>query len=123
MPPSSVKLQDEESKLLVSFVDLLDKCLALDPAKRITPKEALVHQPRLVSSPQESRSAPPDVAKERGRCAAHDASPTCATSSASAGESVATDRWRQVRGGGRTAETTERILSFLRVLALCAEQG
>lgn len=43
MPPSSVKLQDEESKLLVSFVDLLDKCLALDPAKRITPKEALVH--------------------------------------------------------------------------------
>ena len=42
MPPGT-KLQDEESKLLVSFVDLLDKCLALDPAKRITPKEALVH--------------------------------------------------------------------------------
>ncbi|KAI0355187.1 kinase-like protein [Trametes cingulata] len=43
LPPSSVKLKDEESKLLLSFVDLLDKCLALDPSKRITPKEALVH--------------------------------------------------------------------------------
>ncbi|KAI0806674.1 kinase-like protein [Fomes fomentarius] len=43
MPPSLVKLKDEESKLLVSFVDLLDKCLVLDPAKRMTPKEALVH--------------------------------------------------------------------------------
>ena len=43
VPPSSVKLKDEESKLLLSFVDLLDKCLALDPSKRITPKEALVH--------------------------------------------------------------------------------
>ncbi|KAI0373110.1 kinase-like protein [Pilatotrama ljubarskyi] len=43
LPSSSVKLKDEESKLLVSFVDLLDKCLALDPSKRITPKEALVH--------------------------------------------------------------------------------
>ncbi|TBU29289.1 kinase-like protein [Dichomitus squalens] len=43
LPPSSVKLKDEENKLLLSFVDLLDKCLALDPSKRITPKEALVH--------------------------------------------------------------------------------
>ncbi|EMD34269.1 hypothetical protein CERSUDRAFT_86383 [Gelatoporia subvermispora B] len=43
MPPSSVKMKDDEAKLLASFVDLLDKCLALDPAKRITPKEALVH--------------------------------------------------------------------------------
>ncbi|KAH9890455.1 kinase-like protein [Cubamyces lactineus] len=43
LPPSSVKLKDEESKLLMSFVDLLDKCLALDPSKRITPKDALVH--------------------------------------------------------------------------------
>ncbi|TFK83799.1 kinase-like protein [Polyporus arcularius HHB13444] len=43
MPPHSVKLKDEESKLLMSFIDLLDKCLALDPSKRITPKEALVH--------------------------------------------------------------------------------
>ncbi|KAI0628855.1 kinase-like protein [Trametes polyzona] len=43
LPSSSVKLKDEESKLLLSFVDLLDKCLTLDPSKRITPKEALVH--------------------------------------------------------------------------------
>jgi serine/threonine-protein kinase PRP4 len=43
MPPASVKLKDSENKLLVSFVDLLDRCLALDPARRITPKEALVH--------------------------------------------------------------------------------
>ncbi|KAH9857443.1 kinase-like protein [Lenzites betulinus] len=43
LPPSSVKLKDEESKLLLSFVDLVDKCLTLDPSKRITPREALVH--------------------------------------------------------------------------------
>ncbi|KAI0927771.1 hypothetical protein AcV7_009483 [Taiwanofungus camphoratus] len=43
MPPTSVKLKDDEGKLLTSFVDLLDKCLVLDPARRITPKEALVH--------------------------------------------------------------------------------
>ncbi|KAI0668299.1 kinase-like protein [Trametes maxima] len=43
LPSSSVKLKDEESKLLLSFVDLLDRCLALDPSKRITPREALVH--------------------------------------------------------------------------------
>ncbi|KAI0296811.1 kinase-like domain-containing protein [Russula brevipes] len=43
IPPSSAQMKDDESKLLTSFVDLLDKCLALDPARRITPKEALVH--------------------------------------------------------------------------------
>ncbi|EIN07895.1 kinase-like protein [Punctularia strigosozonata HHB-11173 SS5] len=43
MPPASAKLKDEENKLLTSFIDLLDKCLALDPARRITPREALVH--------------------------------------------------------------------------------
>ncbi|KZT74096.1 kinase-like protein [Daedalea quercina L-15889] len=43
MPPASVKMKDDEGKLLTSFIDLLDKCLALDPAKRINPKEALVH--------------------------------------------------------------------------------
>jgi serine/threonine-protein kinase PRP4 len=43
MPPASVKLKDDESKLLLSFVDLLDKCLSLDPARRITPREALAH--------------------------------------------------------------------------------
>ena len=43
MPPASVKLKDDENKMLVSFIDLLDKCLALDPARRITPREALAH--------------------------------------------------------------------------------
>lgn len=43
MPSTSIKLKDDEGKLLASFIDLLDKCLALDPAKRITPKEALTH--------------------------------------------------------------------------------
>lgn len=43
MPPSSAQMKDDERKLLTSFVDLLDRCLALDPARRIMPKEALVH--------------------------------------------------------------------------------
>ncbi|KAH6899170.1 CMGC/DYRK/PRP4 protein kinase [Coprinopsis sp. MPI-PUGE-AT-0042] len=45
MPPHSVlcKMRDEESKMLVDFVDLLDKCLMLDPARRMTPREALGH--------------------------------------------------------------------------------
>jgi len=43
MPPSSEKMKEDERKLLMSFVDLLDRCLVLDPARRITPKEALVH--------------------------------------------------------------------------------
>ncbi len=43
MPPSSAQMNDDERKLLTSFVDLLDKCLALDPGRRITPKEALTH--------------------------------------------------------------------------------
>ena len=37
------KINDEDSKLTLAFVDLIDKCLALDPARRITPKEALMH--------------------------------------------------------------------------------
>ncbi|KAH7317491.1 kinase-like domain-containing protein [Rhizoctonia solani] len=37
------KMSDEETKLTLAFVDLIDKCLALDPARRITPKEALMH--------------------------------------------------------------------------------
>ena len=40
---SPSKLSDDEAKSLLSFVDLLDKCLALDPSKRLTPKEALNH--------------------------------------------------------------------------------
>ncbi len=43
LPPNSSKLRDDEAKTLMAFIDLLDKCLALDPAKRITPKEALAH--------------------------------------------------------------------------------
>lgn len=43
MPPMSAKLQDEEVKVITSFIDLLDKCLALDPSRRITPKDALTH--------------------------------------------------------------------------------
>ncbi|EAU80755.2 CMGC/DYRK/PRP4 protein kinase [Coprinopsis cinerea okayama7 len=43
MPSSSVKLNDEETKMLANFIDLLDKCLMLDPARRITPREALSH--------------------------------------------------------------------------------
>ncbi|KAL5490604.1 PRP4_1 [Sanghuangporus weigelae] len=41
--PSSVKVVDEEAKLVTSFIDLLDRCLMLDPSRRITPKEALMH--------------------------------------------------------------------------------
>jgi len=41
--PSPSKLTDDEARSLSSFVDLLDKCLALDPSKRLTPKEALNH--------------------------------------------------------------------------------
>ncbi|KAJ3502639.1 hypothetical protein NLJ89_g8795 [Agrocybe chaxingu] len=43
MPPSSAKTSDEETKMVTSFADLLDKCLSLDPGRRITPREALVH--------------------------------------------------------------------------------
>jgi serine/threonine-protein kinase PRP4 len=45
MPPSSVqvKMKDDELKMMLSFVDLLDKCLQMDPARRISPREALLH--------------------------------------------------------------------------------
>ncbi|KAF9024197.1 kinase-like protein [Hymenopellis radicata] len=43
MPGASVKMKDDENKLIVSFIDFLDKCLTLDPARRITPREALAH--------------------------------------------------------------------------------
>jgi serine/threonine-protein kinase PRP4 len=32
-----------EEKMLIAFVDLLEKCLVLDSARRISPKEALTH--------------------------------------------------------------------------------
>lgn len=37
------RLEDQDWKKLVSFVDLLDKCLTLNPEKRLTVKEALSH--------------------------------------------------------------------------------
>ncbi|TYJ55861.1 hypothetical protein B9479_003384 [Cryptococcus floricola] len=45
VPSSSeqLKMKDDELKQLLNFVDLLDKCLHLDPAKRITPRDALLH--------------------------------------------------------------------------------
>ncbi|KAF8589751.1 kinase-like protein [Ramaria rubella] len=43
VPPASAKLKDDETKMVLSFIDLLDKCLVLDPARRITPKDALMH--------------------------------------------------------------------------------
>ncbi|KAJ7494283.1 kinase-like domain-containing protein [Mycena galericulata] len=39
----AARLGDEETNVLLHFVDLLDRCLALDPARRITPREALAH--------------------------------------------------------------------------------
>ncbi|KAG9016369.1 U4/U6 small nuclear ribonucleoprotein prp4 [Tulasnella sp. 427] len=43
VPPSVAKSNDEEARTLLSFVDLLDKCLVLDPSKRLTPRDALAH--------------------------------------------------------------------------------
>ena len=37
------KMKEEEVRVLTSFVDLLEKCLTLDPGRRLTPREALVH--------------------------------------------------------------------------------
>ena len=33
----------EDMKLLAKFRDLIEKCLTLDPSKRITPEQALSH--------------------------------------------------------------------------------
>lgn len=44
LPAAMAKqLKEDELKLLTSFVDLLDKMLALEPGKRPTPKELLNH--------------------------------------------------------------------------------
>ncbi|KAI8352105.1 kinase-like domain-containing protein [Blakeslea trispora] len=36
-------MPEDENRLLLAFIDFLDKCLALSPDKRLTPHEALVH--------------------------------------------------------------------------------
>ncbi|KZV79783.1 kinase-like protein [Exidia glandulosa HHB12029] len=41
--PAGERFSDAEAKSLTQFVDLLEKCLMLDPARRITPKEVLAH--------------------------------------------------------------------------------
>lgn len=41
--PTSAGRSAEEVKILNSFLDLLDRCLHLNPERRITPKDALVH--------------------------------------------------------------------------------
>ncbi|GAA5837748.1 hypothetical protein JCM9279_006850 [Rhodotorula babjevae] len=44
MPPGVArKLKEDDARLLTSFVDLLDKMLSLEPARRPTPKELLMH--------------------------------------------------------------------------------
>ncbi|KAI8970838.1 kinase-like domain-containing protein [Pilobolus umbonatus] len=40
---SSPNLPDDENRFVMAFIDFLDKCLALSPDKRLTPKEALSH--------------------------------------------------------------------------------
>ncbi|KAJ6606025.1 kinase-like domain-containing protein [Mycena vulgaris] len=43
LPSGAARLGEEETNVLLHFVDLLDRCLSLDPARRITPREALAH--------------------------------------------------------------------------------
>lgn len=43
MAASSAGVTEEEGRLILAFIDFLDKCLALSPEKRMTPKEALAH--------------------------------------------------------------------------------
>ncbi|KAF6741573.1 CMGC/DYRK/PRP4 protein kinase [Ephemerocybe angulata] len=40
---ASGSMGEEEGRLVGAFVDLLEKCLVLDPGRRITPREALGH--------------------------------------------------------------------------------
>lgn len=45
LPSTAVqnKMPEDDLKLLINFVDLLDKALVLDPDRRMTAKEALAH--------------------------------------------------------------------------------
>ncbi|OCF32866.1 CMGC/DYRK/PRP4 protein kinase [Kwoniella heveanensis BCC8398] len=45
LPSSSIqlKMKDDELKQILNFVDLLEKCLHLDPSRRISPRDALTH--------------------------------------------------------------------------------
>ncbi|KAI9027499.1 kinase-like domain-containing protein [Phycomyces nitens] len=43
MAASSAGVTEDEGRLLLAFIDFLEKCLALSPDKRMTPKEALIH--------------------------------------------------------------------------------
>jgi serine/threonine protein kinase len=62
MPQSAMKkLKEDEVKLLASFVDLLDKMLALDPTKRPTPKVSPIEvrrRRRLMISRQDMLNHP-----------------------------------------------------------------
>lgn len=43
MAASSGGVTEDEGRLLLAFIDFLDKCLTLNPERRMTPKEALAH--------------------------------------------------------------------------------
>lgn len=48
---STPGIPEEENRLVMHFIDFLDKCLSLSPDKRLTPKEALAH-PFICRKPQ-----------------------------------------------------------------------
>ncbi|KAI9312097.1 kinase-like domain-containing protein [Dichotomocladium elegans] len=43
MTSSSGGVTEEEGRLILAFIDFLDKCLTLSPERRMSPKEALTH--------------------------------------------------------------------------------
>ena len=43
MEASSAGVTEEEGRLLLAFIEFLDRCLMLSPDRRMTPKEALAH--------------------------------------------------------------------------------
>lgn len=48
---STPGIPEEENRLVMHFIDFLDKCLSLSPDKRLDPKEALAH-PFICRKPQ-----------------------------------------------------------------------